>query len=82
MCGLSASIRPVPGTARTDRVDRLRLYGQHGAREYWIVEPEEAHVKVCAARWQGIYGPGERFTSAVLAGQEVGLMPVFGAQSA
>jgi Uma2 family endonuclease len=69
-----------PGTAR---VDKLRLYGQHGAREYWIVDPGAAYVEVYVAAegglaWQGVYGPQERFRSAVLAGGEVDLARVFG----
>lgn len=29
-----------PATARTDQVRKLRLYEQHGVREFWIVDPD------------------------------------------
>jgi Uma2 family endonuclease len=71
-----------PGTARYDKVDKLRLYEKRGVREYWVVEPHEQYVEVYQAgktgfNLQGTYGPDESFTSTILGGKVVDLKPVF-----
>ena len=35
-----------PSTARSDRTAKLRLYAQHGARHYWIIDPERQTLEV------------------------------------
>jgi Uma2 family endonuclease len=36
-----------PGTAaKRDRMDKFRLYEQHGVREYWIVDPHNETIEV------------------------------------
>jgi Uma2 family endonuclease len=34
------------GTARTDRIDKRRLYAHHGVCHYWIVDPEIEALEV------------------------------------
>jgi Uma2 family endonuclease len=34
-----------PGSARRDRGEKVRLYAEHGVREYWIVDPQERQVE-------------------------------------
>jgi Uma2 family endonuclease len=34
-----------PGTARQDRGEKLRLYGESDVREYWIVDPGEKQIE-------------------------------------
>ena len=71
-----------PGTARRDRREKFRLYEKHGAREYWIVDPEAEYIEA----WRldgdkfiqiGIFGPGESFESPVLGGQSVDVDTLF-----
>ncbi|HLX07234.1 MAG TPA: Uma2 family endonuclease [Thermoanaerobaculia bacterium] len=33
------------GTARRDRGEKLRLYGESDVREYWVVDPEERQIE-------------------------------------
>ncbi len=71
-----------PGSARLDKIDKLRLYEKHDVREYWIVEPHEQYIEVYQAgesgfSLQGTYGPDEASASAVLNGKTVELKSVF-----
>lgn len=71
------------GTARYDKVDKFRLYEQHGTREYWIVEPKAQYVEVWQLlegkfQHQGVFGPDESFVSAVLGEKKIELKIVFG----
>ena len=72
-----------PGTILHDRRDKFQLYEKHGAREYWIVDPDGQYVEVWILSEEtftreGIYGPDESFTSAVLGDRSVELKSVFG----
>jgi len=35
-----------PSTAKKDRTDKRILYGEHGVREYWIVDPKSGSVEI------------------------------------
>lgn len=39
-----------PGTARRDRGVKLKLFADHGVREYWIVDPDARQVEFLVAR--------------------------------
>lgn len=52
-----------PGTARRDRLDKLRLYAESGVREYWIVDPEERQIEF-------LVNEGGRFVVSVPVGAE------------
>ena len=63
-----------PGTTRRDRDEKYTLYEKYGVREYWMIDPTESYVEVYVLRdgqfvRQGIYGPGQTFTSEVLGGK-------------
>ena len=69
-----------PGTARTDRKSKFRLYEKYGVREYWLVDPRDQLVEV----WQhqdgrfvllDVYGVGETFTSVLLGA--IGVLTLF-----
>jgi Uma2 family endonuclease len=60
-----------PGTARHDRVVKLRLYEQFGVREYWMIDPQERLIEVWGLQGTkfiglGIYEIGDVFISLVL----------------
>lgn len=40
-----------PGTEKRDRLIKPKLYGRHGVREYWIVDPESKTIEVMG--WVG-----------------------------
>ena len=72
-----------PGTARRDKTVKFRLYQQHGAREYWMIDPAAEYIEVWTLQeerfvQQGVYGPDENFESAVLGGQNVTVGVIFG----
>ena len=71
-----------PSTAKRDKIDKFALYEKHGTREYWLVDPDHNQIEVWkrGARgfdWQGLYGVGDSFTSAVLDGKTVEVAPIF-----
>jgi Uma2 family endonuclease len=33
------------GTARRDRVEKAQLYARHGARHYWLVDPDAKTIE-------------------------------------
>jgi Uma2 family endonuclease len=43
-----------PGAVRQDRGEKLRLYGESGIREYWLVDPVERQIDFLVLR-QGRY---------------------------
>ncbi|HRC84853.1 MAG TPA: Uma2 family endonuclease, partial [Thermoanaerobaculia bacterium] len=68
-----------PGTARRDRVQKLKLYAESGVAEYWIVDPEEKEIDFLvneAGRFVVVIPDGEVYRSAVLAGVELDI-PAF-----
>ena len=71
-----------PGTARYDRGYKLTLYGRHGVREYWLVDPEAESVEVLTLGETGLaptatYRRGDTLASPLLAGLALDLAPVF-----
>ncbi len=73
-----------PSTERYDRREKFNLYQRFGVREYWMIDADAAYVEV----WllvdlkfvrQGIYGPGEHFSSVVLSGQVIAVDALFAA---
>ena len=71
-----------PGTARYDRGYKLTLYGRHGVREYWLVDPEAESVEVLTLGETGLaptatYRRGDTLASPWLAGLALDLAPVF-----
>lgn len=60
-----------PTNAHRDRGIKRRLYGRHGVKEYWIVDPDAQTVEVAVnvggrLDTLGLYGPGDRVLSRVL----------------
>jgi Uma2 family endonuclease len=71
-----------PGTARTDKSAKFKLYEKHGVREYWMVDPEAQYVEVWRREENrfalvGVFGPGETFGSAVLGDKTVEVTRLF-----
>lgn len=65
-----------PATAQRDQVIKRRLYGRHGVREYWIVDPDTLTVEVSVnigGRMEtlGLFAPGDRLESQVLSGLDL-----------
>ncbi len=72
-----------PGTARYDRGYKLTLYGRHGVREYWLVDPEAETVEVLTEGDAGLtlvatYRRGQELSSPLLEGLAVQLEGIFG----
>lgn len=60
-----------PGSVRQDRLDKFRLYEQHGVREYWMVDPMAATLEIWTRQGevfarQDVYAPHERPSSPLL----------------
>lgn len=75
-----------PATARADRGVKFALYEQHGAREYWLVDPAAEYIEVWRRAGdrlerQGVYGPGESFVSAVLGEKTIEGDAIFSAEA-
>jgi Uma2 family endonuclease len=71
-----------PGTARHDRREKFQLYEKHGAREYWLVDPEGRYAEVWTQvdgrfEYVGLFGPDEQMRSPVLGDQSLDLASVF-----
>ena len=67
-----------PGNWIDDRRTKYRVYALAGVREYWIIDPDKRQIEIFALRGSdyelmGRFGPGERATSEVLAGFEIGV---------
>lgn len=72
-----------PGTARRDRVAKLRLYARHGVRHYWLADPEarivEAFELVDASyRVSASLAGDETFEPALFPGLALSLADLWG----
>jgi Uma2 family endonuclease len=72
---------------RRDLVVKRQEYATAGIAEYWIVDPQEQRITVLslegqAYRVHGVFAPGQRATSVLLAGFEVDVEAVFNAGQA
>ncbi len=72
-----------PGTHRTDKRKKFRLYQKYGVREYWMIDPVELYIEV----WQhngerfdliDVFEVGDTFASPVLNGQSIEVKAIFG----
>ena len=71
-----------PSTSRLDRTRKRELYGRHGVKEMWLVEPQEGKIWVLLLRdgkldVAGEYGYGQSFNSETLGGLTIDLDDVF-----
>ncbi len=71
-----------PGTAEYDRGYKQALYGRHGVREYWLVDPDAETVEVLTRGEQGLaplatYRRGGLIASPLLEGLALELNQVF-----
>ena len=71
-----------PGTVEYDRGYKLALYGRHGVREYWLVDPDANTVEVLTLGDQGLaltatYGRGESLASPIFEGMSLEMDRVF-----
>lgn len=60
-----------PATAQRDRGVKRRLYGRHGVKEYWIIDPDDLSVEVAVnlggrMETRGLFGAGDDVASQVL----------------
>ncbi len=74
-----------PGTVQYDRGYKLALYGRHGVREYWLVDPDAETVEVLTPGDQGLiptatYRRSELLASLLLEGMSLELDQVFSQQ--
>jgi Uma2 family endonuclease len=74
-----------PSTEQYDRGYKQTLYGRHGVREYWIVDPAAATVEVLAESAEGLkltatYGLTDTLVSPLLPGFSVELGQIFTAR--
>ncbi|HYF94815.1 MAG TPA: Uma2 family endonuclease [Symbiobacteriaceae bacterium] len=64
------------GGPKRDRGIKRHVYGRHGVREYWIVDPDALTVEVIVNQdghmetW-GLLGAGDRVESPVLRGLDL-----------
>ena len=71
-----------PSTAQYDRGYKLALYGRHGVREYWIVDPAMDTVEIYIQSPAGLvleasYSRGDSLTSPLLEGLAIDLERIF-----
>ncbi len=71
-----------PATAQHDREYKRTLYGRHGVREYWLVDPEEDIAEVWTESETGLvlaatYQRGDSLASALLEGLNIPLEGFF-----
>ncbi len=71
-----------PGTAEYDRGYKQALYGRHGVREYWLVDPDAETVDVLTLGEQGLetfatYSRRQTLESQLLEGLSIELDEVF-----
>ena len=72
-----------PATAQYDRGYKRTLYGRHGVREYWLVDPDAETVEVLTEDAEALalgatYHRGETLTSPLLDGLAIPLEQIFG----
>jgi Uma2 family endonuclease len=72
-----------PATAQYDRGYKRALYGRHGVREYWLVDPDAEAVEVLTGSEQGLvlfatYRRDDQLTSPLLAGLALAVEEIFG----
>ena len=68
-----------PSSVQYDRGYKRTLYGRHGVREYWIVDPEDRTLEVYVSGDQGLVHSGrDTLTSPLLTGLAVDLEGIFG----
>ena len=65
-----------------DRGRKFVLYAEHGVQEYWIVDPRDRHIRVHhleGGRYTslGVFAPGEKIVTKVLAGLELDPAQIF-----
>lgn len=73
-----------PGSIRYDRREKFEIYERYGIFEYWMIDPEEQYIEIYRREndhfiRQGIYVPGETFTSIVLSNTEISVNEIFSA---
>jgi Uma2 family endonuclease len=73
-----------PGTEneRRDRVAKRQLYGRHGVREYWVVDPYQRTVEVYVLEGQTLklratYSEADALASSVLPGFSCAVEEIF-----
>ena len=71
-----------PATAQHDRGYKRTLYGRHGIREYWLVDPDAETVEVLTESAEGLvlgdtYRRGDTLTSPLLSGLAIELEQIF-----
>ena len=71
-----------PATAEYDRGYKRALYGLHGVREYWLIDPDAETGEVLVAGETGlesasVYARGQTMTSPVLVGLSLILDDLF-----
>ena len=71
-----------PSTADRDLTVKRRLYGEHGVKEYWLVDPDAMTVTVLLLgqrgyREVGTYRSGQSFASPTLEGFSLRLDEIF-----
>lgn len=74
-----------PSTEQYDRGYKQTLYGRHGVREYWIVDPAAETVEVLTESEEGLkltstYGLTDTLVSPLLPGLTVDLGQIFTAR--
>jgi Uma2 family endonuclease len=72
-----------PATAQYDRGYKRTLYGRHGVREYWLVDPDAETVEVLTEGAEELalgatYRRGDTLTSPLLDGLAIPLEQIFG----
>ena len=72
-----------PATAQYDRGYKRTLYGRHGVREYWLVDPDAETVEVLIETAEELalgatYRRGDTLTSPMLDGLAITLEQIFG----
>ena len=63
-----------PSTTSIDRGRKMKLYAQHGVREYWLIDPDLKRIEVCGLR-DGMYAVVHVSTGAAAAVS--GILPGF-----
>jgi len=71
-----------PYTVKRDRKTKPAIYAEHGVREYWILDPENAFVEVYRLyedqyEVENIYEATDTFSPLVLPGLRVRLADIF-----